>query len=117
MAYRPYPNANRALSQVARHDDEWAPGGMAPPPLPLPAGWGGPVLPETRKLSPETVASLAAMPDRLQQAAEVFRRGAVEAFGGFSRALCAMQPTASQIGFSADVYRMSTRPRVVGGGE
>ncbi len=102
MSHRPYPSVDRALRQLARHDDEWAPGGPFPPPLDLPAGWNRSVLPEAR-LSPEQAASLMELPERMQRSEEAFKAGAAAAFAEMARRLSAVrQPP-------VDEYRLSTR--------
>jgi hypothetical protein len=73
MAFRPYPNVDRALSQVRRHQPNAS------------------VIPLPECLRPMT-DSLAAVRANTRRAAEQ----------GF--------------GIAADEYRLSTRPRIVGGG-
>ncbi|MDH6448142.1 hypothetical protein M2155_000550 [Streptomyces sp. SAI-119] len=73
MAYRPFPNVDRALSQVRRHQPDAS------------------VIPLPECLRPMT-DSLAAVRVNTRRAAEQ----------GF--------------GMTPDEYRLSTRPRIVGGG-
>lgn len=103
MSHRPYPNADRALRQIARHDDEWAPGGPFPPALDLPHGWDAPILPATVRLSPEQAEALRELPERLHRSIEAFKAGAVRSLSEMTRRMAAMQRP------PVDEYRLSTR--------
>jgi len=86
MAYRPYPNADRARHQLDRHDDET-------PPLTGPR----PMTPFERAVVDGATAAVRAAAPTLTAMVEGFRRRAVD-------------------DFPVDAYRLSTRPGVVGGG-
>ena len=75
MTHRPYPNRDRALRQVQRHDDEWTPGGPTPPPVKLPASFlHGPVLPAKVKLGAVQVQALREFSEQAQRAGEGVQR-------------------------------------------
>jgi hypothetical protein len=115
--FRPYPSRERALRQLDRHEDEWAPGGPFPLPLQLPDGWESPLMPETVRMTAEQAEALRKFPERLRRNAEAAKVGAAVAFIGMARRVAATHRVAATQHPPVDEYRLSTRPGGVGGGQ